>query len=246
MNARNRSIEVSARSVEEAIQRALEQLGLSRDQVEVEVIKQGSRGLLGLLSEDAVVRVVAKAPRPAKAAPEPVSVVERPETAPESASPAQQDEVARLGGEVLQKLLSCMGLRAQVLRQDAPLISQSRSDIVRLNIAGDELGVLIGRRGETLRSLQYVTCLLVSRNLQRWPNLVVDVEDYKSRREKSLIDLARRMAAQVLRTGQPVDLEPMPPHERRIVHLALRDDPDVFTESHGQDDKRRVAIRPKA
>jgi spoIIIJ-associated protein len=246
MNASNRGVEVSARSVEEAIGQALEQLGLSREQVEVEVIKQGSRGLLGLLSEDAVVRVVAKTPPAAGITAQPTAVLGESDTAPEPAPPVQKDDVARLGTEVLHRLLGLMGLDAQVLREDAPFVSQAYPDSVRLNISGEELGVLIGRRGETLRSLQYLTCLLVSRQLQRWPNLVVDVEDYKSRREESLIDLARRMAGQVLRTRQPVDLEPMPPHERRIVHLALRDDPDVYTESYGQDDKRRVTIRPKA
>jgi spoIIIJ-associated protein len=245
MNERSRHVEVSARSVDEAVQQALDQLGLSRQQVEIEVIKQGSRGLLGLLSEDAVVRVSAKAPPSAEVVSEPIAAVEEPEMPPAPVPAAEEDEVARLGADVLQTLMRYLGLRVQVLREDAVLMSQTRPDIVRLNIQGEELGVLIGRRGETLRDLQYLTCLLVSRRLQRWPNLIVDVEDYKSRREQSLIDLARRMADQVRKTAQPVDLEPMPAHERRIVHLALRDHPDVFTESHGQDDKRRVAIRPK-
>ncbi len=245
MNGRNRSIEVSARSVDEAVEQALEQLGLSREQAEIEVIKQGSRGLLGLLSEDAVVRVSAKARTSVEAISQPVAMAEEPEIPPASSAPAEQDEVARLGTDVLRSLMGYVGLRVQVAREDAALMSQTRPDIVRLNVSGDELGVLIGRRGETLRDLQYLTCLLVSRRLQRWPNLIVDVEDYKSRRERSLIELARRMADQVRKSAQPVDLEPMPPHERRIVHLALRDHPDVFTESHGQDDKRRVSIRPK-
>jgi spoIIIJ-associated protein len=86
---------------------------------------------------------------------------------------------------------------------------------------------------------------MVSRQLERWPNLVVDVEDYKARREKSLVGLAGRMADRVRTTDQPVNLEPMPAHERRIVHLALSDDPDVYTESTGQDEKRKVVIYPK-
>ena len=114
-----------------------------------------------------------------------------------------------------------------------------------LNIVGDALGILIGRRGETLRDLQFITRLIVSRKIGTWPNLVVDIENYKARRVKSLQALARRMADQVRRTKQPVILEPMPAHERRIIHLTLRNDPDVYTESTGQDENRKVQILPK-
>jgi spoIIIJ-associated protein len=129
--------------------------------------------------------------------------------------------------------------------ESSTLESQTDSDSVLLNVSGDDLGVLIGRRGETLRDLQFLTCLIISRHVQRWPNLIVDVEHYKARREKSLTELARRMADRVRITGQSMPLEPMPPHERRIVHLALRDDPDVFTESIGQDERRKVVIMLK-
>jgi len=108
------------------------------------------------------------------------------------------------------------------------------------------LGILIGRRGETLRDLQFIVRLITSRRLGGvWPNLVVDVEGYKARREESLRALARRVADQVRRSKQPMALEPMPAHERRIIHLALRDDPDVYTESTGKDDRRKVQILPK-
>jgi len=234
MDEQNKGIEVSARSVDEAIAQALQQLGLGRDEVEVEVIKQGSRGLLGLMSEDAVVRVAPKAST--------TEAVEEGSTPP---STEEQDKMARLGIDVLQNLLNYMGIQARVVRESAPLKSQTGSDAVLLNISGEDLGLLIGRRGETLRDLQFLTCLITSRRAQRWPNMIVDVEHYKSRREKLLIGLARRMADTVRATSQSISLEPMPAHERRIVHLALRDDPDVFTESVGQDEKRRVVIKPK-
>nr|MBC7244895.1 protein jag [Chloroflexota bacterium] len=245
MDERGKSVEVSGRSVDEAIRKALQQLGLSQDEVTVEVIKEGSRGLLGLGGEEAIVRVSAKTPPPTT------------EEEPSEPSPAQevqaeavlpimvQETLAQLGIEVLQKLLDYMGLKARVTREEVPAEVQDESNAVLFNISGTDLGVLIGRRGETLRDLQYLTCLLISRRTQHWPNIVVDVEHYKSRREKSLIDLARRMANRVRITAQPVSLEPMPAHERRIVHLALRDDPDVFTESVGQDEKRKVVILPK-
>ncbi len=247
MDDRTKSIEVSARSVDEAVAKALQQLGLGRDQVEVEVIRQASRGLLGLLSEDAVVRVTAKAPAPSalEETPELSDADVEAEVAEEPRSTAGEDEIAALGSKVLQDLLRYMGLRARVSSETAHAVGSPGSEVVRLNITGEGMGVLIGRRGETLRDLQYLTCLVISRELQHWPNLVVDVEDYKARREKSLIELARRIADQVRRTAESVQLEPMPPHERRIVHLSLRDDPDVFTESYGQDDRRRVVIIPK-
>ncbi len=247
MDDTTKSVEVSARSVDEAVAEALQQLGLRRDQVEVDVIRQASRGLLGLLSEDAVVRVTAKAPlsAPSEEAPEPSAVDDEVKAAAQPRPAAVEDDIAALGSKTLQDLLGYMGLRARVSREEAPVVGSPSSEVVRLNITGEGMGVLIGRRGETLRDLQYLTCLVISRQMQRWPNLVVDVEDYKARREKSLVELARRIADQVRKTAEPVQLEPMPPHERRIVHLSLRDDPDVFTESYGQDDKRRVVIIPK-
>ncbi len=248
MDERSRGIEVSARSVEQAVLQALQQLGLGRDQVEVEVIKQGSRGLLGLLSEEAVVRVTPKAPAVAPTEQSAAGETQLPSPAPEVPVPSpakEQDEIARLGIEVLQNLLNYMGLRAQVSREDIRLKSQGDTNPVLLNISGTGLGALIGRRGETLRDLQFLTCLMISRHTQHWPNVIVDVEHYKSRREKALTDLARRMAERVRITAQPVSLEPMPPRERRIVHLALHDDPGVFTESTGQGEKRKVVIMPK-
>jgi spoIIIJ-associated protein len=237
---RNRSIKVSARTVDEAVFQALQQLGLERDQVEVEVIKQGSRGLLGLLSEEAVVRVSAKQPPAA-----PPQAVAQAEEQAEEAEAVEQDDVARVSAEVLQNLLNYMGISGRVTLETVPAESKTAAGSILLNISGDDLGLLIGRRGETLRDLQFLTCLIVSRRMQRWPNVIVDVEHYKSRREKSLAELARRMADRVRVTAQPVSLEPMPPYERRIVHLALRDDPDVRTESTGQGERRKVVILPK-
>ena len=113
-----------------------------------------------------------------------------------------------------------------------------------LDVTGDNLGILIGRQGETLRDLQYIARLIVSRKLQRWANIVVDVGGYKRRRERILTELAGRMAERVVAEGRPVTLEPMPPHERRIVHMALRDHDLVRTESTGEGRRRKVVIFP--
>jgi spoIIIJ-associated protein len=106
------------------------------------------------------------------------------------------------------------------------------------------MGLMIGRRGETLRSLQFMVNLLVSRKVQKWPQVVVDVGNYRQRRQESLEGLARRMAERVRQSGRPLTLEPMGAYERRIVHLALRADPTVYTESAGEGENRKVVIYP--
>jgi spoIIIJ-associated protein len=253
MDEKNRQVEISARSVDDAVAQALRLLGLQAHQVEIEIIRQGSRGLLGLLSEDAVVRVTPKRSQSPVPAPSRKPIAEEAElpfvalkTVPASPTPeSHEEEISRAGADVLQHLISGLGLHARVAAEQTPLASDSRPDSVYLNVLGEGLGGLIGRRGATLNDLQYLTCLLVSRRVQRWPSLVVDVEGYKARREKSLVELAKRMADRVRATELPIPLEPMPPNERRIVHLALRDEPDVYTESSGEDDERKVVIRPK-
>ena len=150
--------------------------------------------------------------------------------------------------EVVTTLLDKMDVMAAVEVSEPggePTGANGESSPLVLNLVGDDLGVLIGRRGETLRDLQFITRLIVSRRMGAWPNLVLDVEGYKSRRTRALRLLAKRVADQVRRTHQPVVLEAMPANERRIVHLALRDDPDIYTESTGEDEARKVQILPK-
>ena len=262
MTERGESIEVSARTVDDAVTEALRQLGLSRKEVEIDIVKEGGRSLLGLLREQAVVRVTAKsrparekkapwwrarekeAPTPPASEEEAPSPLAREEEAPTPASADELNQTARLGMETLQDLMRHMGVRGRVTQETVPLKSQTRDDSVLLDITGSDLALLIGRRGETLRDLQFLTCLIVSRRTQHWPNVVVDVEHYRARRERTLEDLARRMADRVRETAEPMALEPMPPNERRIVHLALSDASDVFTESTGEADKRKVVIYP--
>ncbi len=136
-----------------------------------------------------------------------------------------------------------MGVRARIeVRYPEPEAGETEAPPFILNVRGKDLGSLIGRRGETLQALQYITRLIVGRELERRVALVVDVEGYRQRRERSLRRLAQRMAERVVRTGRRVVLEPMPPAERRIIHLALRDHPKVTTESIGQGDRRKVTI----
>jgi spoIIIJ-associated protein len=159
-------------------------------------------------------------------------------------SPAELAEDATVGADALRELLKYMEINARVIAKPA----NSESDEAQhwtLEIQGRDLGALIGRRGETLAALQYITRLIASRDLERRANIVIDVEGYKSRREVMLRRLAKRMAEQAIQRGRTVSLEPMPPHERRIIHLTLRDNPNVTTESVGEGDHRKVTIVPR-
>ncbi len=179
---------------------------------------------------------------------EPEGLLEEEEEEEPAAPGGNPPELEAVSTDVVSTLLDKMGLIAAVEVADrggkVDPVSREVAPLV-LNVVGDDLGVLIGRRGETLRDLQFIVRLIVSRKIGQWPNLVLDVEGYKARRVNGLQALAKRMADQVRQTRQPMVLEPMPAHERRIVHLTLRDDPDVYTESTGEDEARKVQILPK-
>lgn len=224
MEEERRSVEASGKTVDAAIEKALEELDADRDHVETEVLAEGSRGLLGLGGEEARVRV---------------TVVEPEEP---GVLPPAGEGVEEITLDVLRKLLHHMGVPAQVVVREP---DQGEASAIVLDVTGDNLGILIGRQGETLRDLQYIARLIVSRKLQRWVNLVVDVGGYKRRRERILTQLAGRMAERVVAEGRPVALEPMPAHERRIVHIALRGHQLVRTESTGEGRRRKVVILPK-
>lgn len=267
--------EFRGKSVEEATDTGLATLGLKRSQVEIEILSRGSRGLLGFGAEDARVRITRiptaerespakvealppKQPKPAKPAPPPAP--EKPAAASKAATPAApraaapaadpanltDQDVGAIAADLLQGMLDRMDMRAKVQvveyrgvlddDQDAPLV---------LNIEGEDLGILIGRRAETLAALQYLTRLMVNHRSHRWVNLVVDVEGYKARREEQLVRLAERMAERVVSTGRAVALETMPPRERRIIHITLRNHPQVTTQSVGEGDQRKVTIVPR-
>lgn len=252
-----RSVEVSAKNVEDAIQKGLAQLGVGRDQVEIRVITEGSRGILGIGAEDARVRLTLLAV--AEPLPE-LKPVERVASPPEPAppprvAPAPDAAVARVpldpaveerAAQTVRDILGRMGLEAQVrVRHVPPADDVDDGPVYLVDVTGRELGVLIGRRGETLDALQYLTRLIVQHRTGQWVGLIVDVEGYRARREQTLRNLARQMAERVERDGRAISLEPMPPYERRIVHLALREHPAVMTLSVGEGDARKVTIRPK-
>ena len=266
----DRSIEVTGEDVEQAVASGLEQLGVGPDDVMVEVLEEPARGMFGLGARPARVRlqllttpppapeasmIVAEEESPAQELevvedesqdeyeePEPDSMDEMPAAAELYEGDLEED--AEVGKVVLAELLENMEIRAEVqVRRDEP--TDEEEPPWMLDITGEsDLSVLIGRKGETLASLQYITRLVTSRELQRRANIVVDVGGYKARRMIRLYALARRMADQATSMGRPVALEPMPPYERRIVHLALREREDVTTESSGEGEARKVNIIP--
>jgi len=215
------SIEVSAKTVEEAVEQALEQVGLSREEVEVTVLKEGKAGFLGVGAEEATVRVT------------PLTQVR------------EESRVAAVAKEVLEELLSRMKLTAEVELKSSLEGASSETESIVLEVKGDDLGILIGRRGETLASLQYLVRLIVAHYQKARVLLTIDVEGYKQRRYQSLRELALRLAQKAKSSGRSVTLEPMPADERRIVHLALSVNPDVTTQSIEEGEVRKVVILPR-
>jgi spoIIIJ-associated protein len=258
------SVEIQAISVDEAVRLALEQLGLSKSQVDIEILSDAGPDE----GDEALVRVTAKGmasqpmPRGAVAAPSarrppgarrvpgdrPSSRGAPPRAERTSPDDRVDEEDERIAKEVVRELLHHMGIDADVVAVDNPssmALDPDEPPTIFIDILGQDLGVLIGRRGEHLAQVQYLVNLLVNRQLETWTRIVVDVEGYRSRREESLIGLAERVARQVARSRRPIMLEPMPPNERRIVHLTLRANPDVTTESTGEGSFRRVTVQPR-
>lgn len=224
-----KSIEISARTVAEAIQLALAQLGKDRDEVAIEVLEAGSD------EEEALVRVTA--------------VDDDDEAVSENVAAPPAGGVDQIARRILEDLLERMDIHGYVTAVHSTVPGQrgEPEETITLHVEGadeEAMGLLIGRRGETLRSVQFMVNLLVSRKVQKWPQVVVDVGNYRQRRQESLEGLARRMADRVRQSGRPLTLEPMGAYERRIVHLALRADPSVYTESSGEGEHRKVVIYP--
>ncbi|MCH8920913.1 MAG: protein jag [Chloroflexi bacterium] len=263
----NESVEVSAKSVDEAIDEALEELGLKRQQVEIEILTAGKPGLFGIGGEQARVRVTALEEGTARPMAEPdVEDTARPMAEPEEedtarpmAKPAMEGEeppeieikdVASpevdLASDHLSQLLAFMEIDGEVSVRapETPGDGLGRASAV-LDVDGDDLGLLIGRRGTTLAALQYIINLMVSRKMGSRVLISLDIEHYRRRREDSLTGLAQRMADRVRKSGRSLTLEPMPAGERRIVHLALAEDSAVTTGSVGEGDGRKVVIYPQ-
>lgn len=249
MNEERTKLEVIAPSIEEAIEKGLNDLGLTEDDVDVEILDEGKKGFLGLSTRQARVALMiknsgaAKAEKPAKA-----EAAAKPEKAAKPAAEGENTgeepaEVA-IARETINIILEKMKVHADVkVRLGSG--DENRVQPVLIDIEGNDLSFLIGRKAETVNALQYITSLIVDRECGRWVPLQIDVQHYRQRREDELRKLARRIAEQVVSTGRRQVLEPLPPNERRIIHLELRDNPNVETESIGEEPRRKVTVRPK-
>jgi spoIIIJ-associated protein len=196
------------------------------------------------------------APVPVQEPERPAAAVERPEkstpairppvpvVSPEVEAQPEHDQLLDHAEAVVSKMLHLLNLEAQVSAHYGATERDGRRNI-QVDIRGKDLSVLIGRRSETLGAFQYIASLIVGKETQQFVQLVVDVEGYRDRREKQLVQMAKRMAEQVAKTGRRQTLEPMPSSERRIIHIALRENPDVKTESTGEEPYRKVVIMPK-
>ncbi len=289
------SYEYRAKTVEAAVDEGLRQHGVSRDEIEIEVIDEGSRGILGIGASDAHVRLTRRVEEPSpEAQPEDEGdvseetavvaetegaykgdsgLVETPVEDSAEEDSAEEDsaeedgveedsaaveseeagsvsdvevdeddaELEDLAFDLLNQMMVHLGVDAEIeiTWQDNP---EESDRALCLNVVGEDLGVLIGRNGETLSSMQYLIRLMVNQELHRWKNIVIDIDGYKQRRAEQLSQLAHRLAEQVITSGRPASLEPMPASERRLVHIALRDHEQVYTSSTGEDTRRKVQI----
>jgi len=238
MNERT-TLEKIAATVEEAVAEGLAELGLPADAVDVEVLDSGSRGLFGVGHRQARVRLTIKS-QPV----EPATVAPAAET-PATVSTDDDARMLDVARQTVTDILDKMKITAFVDAHFGQKEDDEEMRPVLVDIHGDDLTVLIGRRAEILNALQYIVNLIVSKQAERWVQVTIDVEGYRSRRERQLRQMARRMADQAVKTGRRQALEPMPASERRIVHIELRDRPDVTTQSVGEEPARKVTIVPK-
>ena len=202
-------IEISAKTVDEAITEALVKLGTTSDRIEYEIVEKGNNGFLGIGRKDAVIKVRKK-----------YSV---------------NDDIK----DFLNKVFEAMDLKVEIV-----MTAEENSNVINVDLKGDDMGVLIGKRGQTLDSLQYLTNLAVNKNAESFVKVKIDTEDYRKRRRETLENLAKNIAYKVKRTKRPVSLEPMNPYERRIIHSTVARIEGVTSSSTGEEPNRRVVISP--
>ena len=225
-----RTIEATGKTIEDAVRSGLVRLGLMEEEVTIEVLAEPKSGFLGFGSKPAKVRLTEKARKTKEPVEEPAAV---------EVEPAEEtftaEEAAAKAKAFLQDVLRNMGIEVMIEKM-------IKSDKIILHLHGKNLGILIGKHGQTLDALQYLTNLTTNQGEETRHFIMLDVENYRQRREETLKQLAVRLAGRVKRSGEKVVLEPMNGYERKIIHVALQNEAHVRTESEGQDPYRHVVI----
>ena len=204
----SKCVEKSAKTVDEAIKLALIELGVHKDEVKVEVLEEGSKGIFGIGGKHAVVKVT---------------------------------QIVNLEGracDFLHEVFAAMGLRVE-------LDVKTEGKIMTINLIGDNMGIIIGKRGDTLDALEHLVNLCVNKGDGEYTKVILDTENYRARREQTLIKLAKNLASSVTKNGRKITLEPMHSNERRIIHATLQNHANVDTFSIGEEPNRKVVIAPK-
>jgi spoIIIJ-associated protein len=249
-------IEVSGKTVDDALTNALVKLGTTSDKVEYTVKEKGSTGILGLFNKPAVILVrkkeeknqeepEAKIKTTAEVKPHIVQEKQEKPVVVEAKEEKEQSEAGVLSNEEIEKriknflkeMFTAMGMEVNV-----DVIFDDKNDCVKVDLSGENMGVLIGKRGQTLDSIQYLTSLVVNKGKEKYVRIKMDTEDYRNRRKETLESLAKNIAYKVKRSRRPVSLEPMNPYERRIIHSALQNDKYVSTRSEGEEPFRHVVV----
>ena len=256
-------IQVSAKTVEDAVLEAAMKLATTREHLEYEVIEKGSAGFLGFGAKNAVIKARALTDEEievSKAKEEPVVETVKKEIKKEvkKAEPAKKEEPAKVEAkeELVKKAVSAGKeisaedflkdvFKAMDMKVDIKVTENTEEKTLDIELSGEEMGVLIGKRGQTLDSLQYLVSLVVNKYSDEYIRVKIDTENYRERRKETLENLARNIAYKVKRTRKTVSLEPMNPYERRVIHSALQNDRYVTTHSEGEEPYRRVVVTLK-
>ena len=230
-------LEKSAKTEDEALAAALAELGLERDDVSVEIVERAKSGFLGIGASPAVIRVEYEVPDAPEVKPEPVHEAPRPAVKAEApAAPKYAEGVKAATESFLSGLLERMGVRAEITIRDR------ENGGLLVELSGPGMGAVIGRRGETLDAIQHLTNYAVNRGSEKRCHISVDAESYRAKREESLVRLAEKMAAKVVKYKRSMALEPMNSYERHVIHTALQNFEGVSTSSTGTEPNRRVVV----
>ena len=246
MNEKKTTLEIIDSSVDAAVEKGLEQLGLSMDDVDIEVLDAGRKGILGFGERQSRIRISIKGEMSGFEPEVPAALEEEQPTPSKAVNEADLSEddrqTLKVARDVVFELLERMKVKAQITSSFIEPVDENDERLVLVDIQGNDLSILIGRRSETLNALQYISSLIVSKERGKWIPMMIDVQGYRLRRERQLRQLGRKMAEQAVQTGKRQILEPMPANERRIIHLELRNHPLVTTESTGEEPFRKVNI----